>query len=169
MRKTIIIVILILISGSLLFSEGSTQSGILTFTGFIPDGVVDFKVSTTLDTAVDLLSSDVDPTSGGVEIGKWSFELHGRPASGGYTVSYVFKPLEIDNTHPSIAFELIESGGETNVIRSSGSSLTIGIDEAVEGVERTLHARLTTDGLDSALGAYSGEYQSHISVTLSKD
>jgi len=174
-KKVFITTVLIFLFVASVFGATMPQSGTIEFTGYI-EGDIYFIVDSLQTSSVDLLSDSLSPTGSGALIGKWTLRVDNPPVSPTkFYVTYTYASLANEEVDDKIDFVLLESMGEDEesdslVERSSGDTFEITNEEnSITTTARFLSARLTDEGLTTAMKAAAVEYSSNITVTLSSD
>lgn len=175
-KKVFIITVLIFLFITSMFGAMEPQSGTIMFAGFI-EGDIYFIVDSLQTSSADLLSDSLSPTGSGVLIGKWTFRVDNPPVNdyANFYVTYTYASLANKDVDDTIDFILLESEGEdvesdSLVKRSSGDAFKITNEEnSITTTARFLSARLTDEGLTTAMKAAAVEYSSNITVTLTSD
>ncbi|WP_422479945.1 hypothetical protein [Pleomorphochaeta sp. DL1XJH-081] len=171
MKKTLVLFIAILFVGGVLFAEltgttGDTDTGSLVVYGEIPPGAIEFTVTQTDSSNVDLLSAIVAPAGAGYVIGNWDLTSTNQAANA-YTITYDYGTLDLNTT--SIEYVLLEyaagattGGAQKSDLATTGITTTAGTTT----VGRNIGFRLTNTGLTTAIGAPEGSYQDTVTITI---
>lgn len=181
MKKTIfgitVLVLLIAFLGFLSAANNVVDHGTIKVYGYIEGGLY-FNVVSLSIPSINLLSDQMSPTGGGVDIGSWTLRVDNPPANhSNLRVRYEYDPLTSTNerVEDEIEFVLLEKelqSGEVFTERESGSLLMVasGGEESITVLEKNLLVRLTSNGLTQATQAAATDtYQSSITISLLAD
>jgi hypothetical protein len=170
--KKIAVLIIALIMVTTMVSAAEVATRFLNVYGLISASNVVFNVEQlqSVSNRINLKDSGVNATSGGVVVGRWTFEAMNQAAAVSYTLTYTFPPLTIGgvaDVNP-VRFEILEYNNGSPTVKASGNTTTISAIAGNNVAERNIGVRLTADGVtDVAAAPASGDYQSTITLVLS--
>ena len=180
----LVLVLMFIFSSLLIGSSQPVESGVLTFLGKIEPGLY-FSVSEIPTDSFNLLTEeDLQPKGPGVDIGTWTLRIDNPPTiTPSFTIQYTFASLASTDSEDEIEFEILErtaglpatsasvkKSTHTTIINigtPSASATSEDVEPELYTYTKTVAARLTSEGVESALvAAASLNYQSNITITL---
>ncbi len=170
-----IFIILILLLITIFVYSVPVESGSISFKGLIEPGLY-FFVSELNPQIYNLIANqDLQPDGEGVEIGTWTLRVDNPPIEEtNYGVTYSYEPLTAVGIEDTIDFIILEKTEDDVTIEQKldqgSSAVTISSTPGLNIVTRILSARLTAEGVVSAVNAAASEdYTSNITVALSTE
>lgn len=177
----VVVILMVLVAPMLMAVEANVPQtvgiGQVTFRGFIEAGLY-FSVSALTEESFNLLTTEaLLPTGDGVDIGQWTLRVDNPPTTlTTYTIRYAYDPIQNTNEDidDQISFVILERE-ETEALRTvkpddSSTAVSISADDSLTTISRIFSARLTDEGLNTALeSAASADYIAYITVSLETD